>query len=153
MSCVQYLHQIDEHIRLRKGNKSDTLEFHIAWPHGGAPSDLISSIKARLSQYSGNADMIIEGIPAKDHEQMRYAGKTSILHKRDAILKSKTNKQRLTSVLSTFSLGENATMETRDDGEFNHDEADITMVSYVIQAANYGKDVIHVVTDDTDIFV
>ena len=44
-------------------------------------------------------------------------------------------------------------METRDDGAFSHDEADITMVSYVIQAARYGKDVILVVSDDTDVFV
>ena len=57
-------------------------------------------------------------------------------------------------MLSTFSLGENATTETRDDdGAFSHVEADITMVSYVIEAANYGKDVIGVVSDDTDVFV
>ena len=35
------------------------LFYHIAWPHGGAPSDLFSSIKARLSQYSDNADKIV----------------------------------------------------------------------------------------------
>ena len=44
-------------------------------------------------------------------------------------------------MLSTFSLGENVMMETRDDGTFDHDEADITMVSYVIQAAKYQKNV------------
>ncbi len=52
-------------------------------------------------------------------------------------------------MLSTFSLGENATMERKDDGAFHHDEADITMVSYAIQAASYGEDVICVVSDDT----
>ena len=67
---------------LRKGNKSDLVKrigvpetlpstpdttiidvsqllYHIAWHHGGAPSDLITSIKARLSQYSDNADKIV----------------------------------------------------------------------------------------------
>ncbi len=44
-------------------------------------------------------------------------------------------------------------MEIKDDGAFRHDEADVTMVSYVIQAANYGKNVIRVLSDDTDVFV
>ena len=63
---------------------------------------------------------------------------TSPLPKRDAILKSKSNKWQLVSVLCTFSMGDNVTMETRDDGAFSHDEADVTMVSYVIQAASHG---------------
>ena len=41
-------------------------------------------------------------------------------------------------------------MESRDDG---HDEADITMVSHVLEAAKHGKDVIRVLSDDTDVFV
>ena len=44
-------------------------------------------------------------------------------------------------------------MERRNDGAFGHDEADITMVSCVIQAANYGKYVIRMVSDDTDVNV
>jgi len=105
------------------------LFYFIAWPHGGAPSDLISSVKASWSQYSDSADKIAvfdkyQGISPKDREQMRHTGEgtidyelsiTSSLLKRDAILKSKTNKQRLSSVLSTFSLKENVTMETRDE--------------------------------------
>jgi len=56
---------------------------------------------------------------------------TSPLSKRNVILKNKSNKQWLASVLYTFSMGDNVTMETRDDGAFSHDEADVTMVSYV----------------------
>ena len=44
-------------------------------------------------------------------------------------MKRKNNKRRLASVLSTFSLGEHATMETLDDAIFAHDEADVTMIS------------------------
>ena len=36
---------------------------------------------------------------------------------------------------------------------FSHDEADITMVSYILEAANYGKNVIRVLSDDTDVFI
>ena len=44
------------------------------------------------------------------------------------------------------------TIETRDNGMFNHDEADVTMVSYVLEAANNGMRVIRVLSDDTDVF-
>ena len=45
------------------------------------------------------------------------------------------------------------TMETRDDGAFSHDEANVTIVSYIIQGASHGKSVIRVLSDDTDVFV
>ncbi len=51
-------------------------------------------------------------------------------------------------MLCNFGLGENATMDPLDDGMFSHDEADITMISYVIEAGNVGKAVIHILNDD-----
>ena len=42
-------------------------------------------------------------------------------------------------------------MGTRDDGVFSHDETDFTMISYVIEAANSGKYVTRMLTDDTDL--
>ena len=132
---------IDEHGCLRKGNKSDLVKrlgiletrptapdaviidvsqlfYHIVWPHGGVPADLIASIKGRLSRYPNDSDKIVvfdkyQGVSAKDHESKRRAGEVVIdyelsitcsLPKRDAILKSKNNKQSLASVLSTFSV-------------------------------------------------
>ena len=181
---------IDENGCLRKGSKSDIVKrlgipealptapdavivdvsqlfYHIVWPHGGIPSDLIASIKGCLSRYPNNADKIIvfdkyQGISAKDHERKMRAVEESIdydlsitcsLPKRDIIMKCNNNKQNLASVLSTFSIGENVVMETKDDGAFSHDEADITMISYVLQAAYAGKNVIRVLSDDTDVFV
>ena len=143
------------------------LFYHIVWPHGGTPSNLIVSIQSRLSYYTDGAKKIIvfdkyKDISAKDHERKRRAGEviidyeftiTSHLPKRDVIMKSKNNRRRLASVLSTFSLGEHATMETLDDGIFAHDEADVTMISYVLQAASQGQNVIRVLNDDTDVFV
>ena len=78
---------------------------------------------------------------------------TRPLPKRDAIMKSKNNKRKLASVLSTFTVGDMTTTESRDDSAFDHDEADITMISYAIEAAKCGKDVIRVLSDDTDVFV
>ena len=39
-------------------------------------------------------------------------------------------------------------MDTLDDGMFSHDEADITMISYAIEAGNVGKPVVHILNDD-----
>ena len=46
-------------------------------------------------------------------------------------------------MLCNFGLGENATMDTLDDGMFSRDETDITMISYVIEAGNFAKPVVH----------
>ena len=45
------------------------------------------------------------------------------------------------------------TVDSIDDGVFGHDEADITIISYMLQAADDGCHVVRVLSDDTDIFV
>ena len=44
-------------------------------------------------------------------------------------------------------------MDSRDDGLFTHDEADVTLIAYMLQAAEFGKDVVRILSDDTDVFV
>ena len=44
-------------------------------------------------------------------------------------------------------------MESPSDGVFNHDEADITMISYLLKAAESDTRVIRILLDDTDVFV
>ena len=56
----------------------------------------------------------------------------------------------LANVLRTFTIEDNAAI---DDCAFDHDEADITIISYVLEAVNSGKRVIRVLSDDTDVFV
>jgi hypothetical protein len=142
------------------------LFYQIVWPHGGTASDLIASIQGRLNGYASIQKIIVfdkyNDVSAKDHERFRRAGDFGVdydlsiaspLPKRDAIMKSKSNKKRLAGVLGTFNLGDNATMETKDDGAYDHDEADITMVSYVLESARNGKKVIRVLSDDTDVFI
>ena len=143
------------------------LFYYVVWPHGGSPLDLMASIQSHVRRYPNATEKIIvfdkyHDISAKDHDRMRRAGEviihyelsiTTSLPKRDTILKIKYNKRKFASMLSTFSVGENVTMETQDDGVFDHDEADVTMVSYVLKSANNGKRVIHVLSDDTDVFV
>ena len=45
------------------------------------------------------------------------------------------------------------TVDSIDDGVFGYDEADITIISYMLQAADDGCHVVRVLSDDTDIFV
>ena len=42
--------------------------------------------------------------------------------------------------------------QSRDDGIFDHDEANVTIVSYLLQEASSAR-VVRVVSDDTDVFV
>ena len=44
-------------------------------------------------------------------------------------------------------------IDSRYNGGFEHDEADVTMIAYLLQAAESEKSVIRILTDDTDVFV
>ena len=50
-------------------------------------------------------------------------------------MKSEFSKRKLYSVLGTFNLGKNNSVETGDECIFLHDEADVTMVSFVLETA------------------
>ena len=78
---------------------------------------------------------------SKDHERMRRAGIDSIsydptsntpLPSRAVTMKNKHNEPQLSKILSTYNLGKGVTVENRSDGVFAHDEADITMISYLL---------------------
>ncbi len=44
-------------------------------------------------------------------------------------------------------------MDSFNDSAFDHDEADVTMVSYVLDATRHGKSIVQIVSDDTDVFL
>ena len=44
-------------------------------------------------------------------------------------------------------------IDSRYNGGFEHEEAEVTMIAYLLQAAESGKSVIRIFTDDTDFFV
>ena len=76
----------------------------------------------------------------------------SPLPSREAVVKNK-HKRGLSRLLCTFNLGCGVTVDSIGDGVFGHDEADITIISYMLQAADDGCHVVRVLSDDTDIFV
>ena len=118
-------------------------------------------MKARLASLPGECVLVFalyDHISPKDHELMRHAVNynlaiNSTLPSRDAILKNKYNKRQLSRVLSTFDMGAAVTIDTQDTGAFGHEEADVTIISCVLQAVGEGTNVVRVFCDDTDVFV
>ena len=137
------------------------LLYHVKWPCGGDPSVLVASLKARLASLPGECVLVFDRydhISPKNHERMRHAVNYNLainspLPSRDAILKNKHNKRQLSRVLSTFDMGAAVIIDTQDTGAFGHEEADVTIISYVLQAVGEGKNVVRVFCDDTDVFV
>ncbi|KAK4327240.1 hypothetical protein Pmani_002296 [Petrolisthes manimaculis] len=141
--------------------------YNIIWPLGGDATMLFENIKRRLSYYPAGTEKLkvfdrYEDLSAKDQERMRRGGEGSIdfnltinspLPKRDTILKNKHNKLELSRVLSTMDMDAEMSVDSRYSGGFKHDEADVTMIAYLLQAAESGKAVIRIFCNGTDVFV
>ena len=186
--CLVPCSLIDEYGCLRRGSKSplahklcvqtqnrevpelviidaSQLLYHIVWPFRGHVSDIVESIKRRLSPVPGEKILVFDkyhDLSAKDHERVRRAGIGSTkynltvntqLPNREAIMRNKHSKLVLSHVMSTYSFGGNVTVESHSDGIFKHDEADITMISHFLLAADSGTKCIRILSDDTDVFV
>ena len=128
------------------------LLYHVIWPCGGSVAVLGESLKARLAFCAAEEKIVVfdryEEISAKDHERQRRAGIGSItfnltinspLPSREAVMRNKHNKRSLSLLLSTFDLGCGVSVESRDNSIFGHDEADVTIISYMLQAASDGR--------------
>ena len=141
------------------------LLFHIVWPCGGSITDLVGSISGHAAQYPKEAEKILvldkhQDGSANEHERLRRGKEETNekydltincdLPKREVILTNTNNKRELGRILQTYNYGEN--VET-DDDMFQHDEADITIISHVLRASTEGKNVIRVKSDDSDVFI
>ena len=77
------------------------------------------------------------------------------LPNREVIMKSSENNILLLRILCTCRpiLAPNMLMVGEDEGLFNHEEADVLMVSFMTDAVRDGKKVIRILSDDTDVFI
>ena len=131
---------------------------------------LFENTKQRLSSYHGyppgTEEILVfdryDDISSKDHERIRRDGEGSTdynltinspLPNRDAILKNKHNKLELSRILSTLEMDADKSFDSRYNGGFEHDKTGVTMIAYLLQAAESGTSEIRILTDDTDIFV
>ena len=67
-------------------------------------------------------------------------------------MKNKNNEREVSALLSRHNYGKRTTVESQSDGLYGHDEADTTILPFVLKAASEGHKVIRVLSDDTDIF-
>jgi hypothetical protein len=123
-------------------------------------------METRIANYNMPKTQVIfdwyNGISAKDHERQRRAGEGSTryqithnspLPSREAMMKNKDNKRELAQLLCTYDLGYNIHLVSRAKSIAQHDEADITLISYMLHAAERGARTICILSDDTDVFV
>ena len=144
------------------------LLYHIiAWPSGGTVSTFATSMATKLQPYNALPTTVVFDrygkVSAKDHGRERSttgvcAGTynitlTSPLPNREIIMKRKANKRLLSRLLCTCTLAPNILMVGEDEVLFNHEEADVLMVSFMIDAVRDGNKVIRILSDDTDVFV
>ena len=59
-------------------------------------------------------------------------------------MKNKHNKRNLTSLLSIYNLGPQDSVKSRDDDVLLHDEADVTIIGNLFQAADDGRQVVRI---------
>ena len=131
--------------------------YHTVWPSGGTASTLAENMSAKLQAYKGITTKVIfdhySSMSVKDHERSRRSGGSEIstynltmtsLPNREVILKNKASKRLLSRLLCRCKLGEHMLMVGENEGHINHDEADVMMVSYMLQAVQDGKQVIHI---------
>ena len=138
---------------------------HVTWPCGGDPSVLVASMKARLASLPGECVLEFDrydNISPKGHERRQRTGLGSTnyniainspLPNRGAITKNNNNKRQMIRVLITFDVSAAVTIDTQDTGVFGHEEADVSIISYLLQAVDEGKTVVRVLCDGTDVFV
>eukprot|EP00064_Thunnus_orientalis_P013562 superscaffoldBa00002229_g13601 len=124
--------------------------YHMMWPLSSTVADLAASIGCRLNRYIIQTFVIFdwyEQISAKDHEKQRRAGESSTeyhlslttpLPSCDKVMMNKTNKQRLVELACTHSIGDHIKMVSRADSIVTHDEADVSLISYMLDAARHG---------------
>ena len=143
------------------------LLYHVVWPVSGTTGDLAASFGIRLAHYPPVSKKIVlfdrydqEAPSAKDHERTRRGRAKEVrltpntpLPCREAILHNSKNKNLLNSILCSYPLPHNIQLVNKLECAVTHDEADITLCSYMLKAVAEGTQTIRILSDDTDVFV
>ena len=100
---------------------------------------------------------------AKYHERQRRGGAeikeynlttNTLPLSREAVIRTTNNKKQLFNILSHFDFpAEKIDFVKPNQNVVQHEEADKTIISYMLQAAKAEAPVIRILSDDTDVFV
>ena len=143
------------------------LLYHVVWPVSETTGDLAASFGTRLANYPPVSKKIIlfdrydqEALSAKDHERTRrgrakqvHLTPNTLLPCREVILHNSKNKNLLNNILCSYPLPHNIQLVNMLDCVVTHDEADVTLCSYMLKAVAAGAQTIRILSDDTDVFV
>ena len=143
------------------------LLYHVFWPVSGTTGDLAARFSTRLAHYPPVSKKIIlfdrydqDAPSAKDHERTRRGRAkevrltpNTLLPCREVILHNSKNKNMLNNILCSYPLPHNIQLVNMLDCVVTHDEADITLCSYMLKAVAEGAQTIRILSDDTDVFV
>ena len=143
------------------------LLYHVVWPVSVTTGDLAASFGTRLAHYPPVSKKIVlfdrydqEAPSAKDHERTRR-GRAKEVHltpntlppSREVILHNSKNKNLLNNILCSYPLPHNIQLVNMLDCVVTHDEAHVTLCSYMLKAVAVGAQAIRILSDDTDVFV
>ena len=115
----------------------------MVWPVHGTVENIAASIKARLGTLSYKVYVIFDrydGVSVKDHERLRRPGDGTIpyhlatntpLPARKYVMGNNDNKRQLIQLLCPFHICEKLELVSYLDCMARHDEADITLISYM----------------------
>ena len=144
------------------------LIYHVIWPQNGTVQILWESMISRVDDVNIVDDVYIvfdryKTGSIKEHELVRRnkghatpkhkLTLTTVLPARDVIMKNTFNKQQLAHLLCMCHVPPSVHMLEDVDNIFEHEEADVSMVSYANKFAKEGKKEIQILADDTDVFV
>ena len=141
---------------------------HVVWPQNGTVQTLCESMVSRVADVN-----IVDGVyivldryktgSIEEHGRVRRSKGhaapnhkltlTTVLPARDIIMKNTLNKQQLASLPCMCHVPPSVHMLGDVYNIFDHEEADVSMVSYANKFATEGKKEIQILADDTDVFV
>ena len=139
--------------------------YHVVWPVPGTVENIVASIKVRLGTLSYKVYVIFDrydGVSAKDHERQRRPGDgtrpyhlatNTPLPARKYVMGNNDNKRQLIQLLCPFHICEKVELVSYLNCMARHDEADITLISYMIHAVREGAHRVRIQCDDTGVFV
>ena len=158
-----YTGTIPVDIQIIDGNE---LIYHTLWPKVGTVAALLNNIECSAKQ-SFPVFLIFDNYnenSIKSYGRSRRSGGVSYpdfklninspLPAREKIMKNCSNERILINLLCNYNSVENVNMIDEERNEFQHEEADVSIISYLFLLFNrHQLEHIHIKADDTDIFL
>ena len=140
---------------------------HVVWPVSLTTGELAARFGTRLAHYPPVSKKIVlfdrydqEAPSAKDHARTRrgrakevHLTPNTLLPCREVILHNSKNKNLLNNILCSYPLPHNMQLVNMLDCVVTHEEADVTLCSYMLKAVAAGAQTTRIFSDDTDVFV